>query len=49
MQVNDTSVVTIVVETDENGNQIGDPHRYPGGTGKAIKPFLEQTDRLMVT
>jgi hypothetical protein len=40
MQVNDTSVVTIVVETDENGNQIGDPHRYPGGTGKAIKPFF---------
>jgi hypothetical protein len=40
MQVNDTSVVTIVLETDENGNQIGEPHRYPGGTGKAIKPII---------
>lgn len=39
MQVNDTSVVTIVLETDENGDQIGEPHRFPGGTGKAIKPI----------
>lgn len=40
MQVNDTDVVTIIIETDENGNQIGTPHTYPGGSGKAIKPFI---------
>lgn len=40
MQVNDTTVVTIVIETDENGNQIGEPHSFRGGTGNAIKPFF---------
>ncbi|MBL7841382.1 MAG: hypothetical protein JNJ75_14665 [Cyclobacteriaceae bacterium] len=43
MQVNDTLVVTVVIETDENGNQIGEPHRFPGGTGKAIKPVISGT------
>lgn len=43
MQVNDTLVVTVVIETDENGNQIGEPHRFPGGTGKAIKPIISGT------
>jgi hypothetical protein len=41
MQVNDTTVVTIVIETDENGNQIGAPHPFRGGTGNAIKPFFD--------
>lgn len=43
MQVNDTLVVTVVIETDDNGNQVGDPHRFPGGTGKAIKPVISGT------
>ncbi len=46
MQVNDTTVVTIVLETDENGNQIGEPHRFPGGTGKAIKPFINGSGQV---
>jgi hypothetical protein len=41
MQVNDTTVVTIVIETDENGNQVGEPHSFRGGTGNAIKPFFD--------
>lgn len=40
MQVNDTTIVTIVIETDQNGNQVGEPHAFPGGTGKAIKPVF---------
>jgi hypothetical protein len=40
MQVSDTDVVTIVIETDENGVQIGEPHTLAGGTGNGIKPFF---------
>lgn len=40
MQVNDSDIVTVVIETDENGVQIGDVHTIPGGSGKAIKPFF---------
>ena len=40
MQTSDTEVVTVVIQTDENGVQIGEPHTIPGGTGKAIKPFF---------
>lgn len=40
MQVNDTLIVTVVIVTDENGNQVGEPHRFPGGSGKAIKPII---------
>lgn len=40
MQVSDAEVVTIIIETDENGVQIGEPHTIAGGTGNAIKPFF---------
>ena len=46
MQVNETSVVTIVIETDKNGNQIGEPHSFPGGTGNAIKPIFSSTGQV---
>lgn len=46
MQVNDTTVVTVVIETDENGNQIGQPHRFPGGSGNAIKPIFSGTGTI---
>ncbi len=46
MSVNNNLTVTIVIETDENGNQIGEPHRIPGGTGKAIKPFINGSGQV---
>lgn len=46
MQVSATEVVTILIETDENGDQIGEPHTFPGGTGNAIKPFFDDNNQL---
>lgn len=46
MQVSNTEVVTVVIETDKNGVQIGEPHIIPGGTGKAIKPFFNTGGEL---
>jgi hypothetical protein len=46
MQVNNTDFVTVIIETDENGNQVGNPHTFPGGTGKAIKPFFNATGQV---
>lgn len=40
MQVNDTLVKTAVIQTDENGNRIGEINYIDGGTGKAIKPLI---------
>lgn len=31
---------TILIETDENGNRLGDFHDFPGGTGKSFKPII---------
>lgn len=47
MQVNDSDVVTVVIETDENGVQIGAPHTIAGGTGKGIKPFFSTGGDLL--
>lgn len=46
MQVSNTEVVTVVIETDKNGVQIGEPHIIPGGTGNAIKPFFNTGGEL---
>lgn len=39
MRINNTEVVTVIIETDKNGVQIGEAHTISGGTGKSIKPF----------
>jgi len=40
-KVRDTTYTeTIIIKTDERGNRIGDINRSQGGTGKAIKPIL---------
>lgn len=46
MEISDTETVTIVIETDENGIQVGEIHTFAGGTGKAIKPFFNSTGEL---
>lgn len=40
LQVNDTLVKTVVIQTDDNGNRVGDFNYYEGGTGNAIKPLM---------
>lgn len=44
MQVNDTLIISALIETDENGNRIGDIHylreQEDGFIGKAFKPIL---------
>lgn len=40
-EVNDTTYFeTIVIKTDKNGNRTGEYNRIPGGTGKSIKPLI---------
>jgi aspartate 1-decarboxylase len=40
-EVNDTTYFeTVVIKTDKNGNRIGEYIRIPGGTGKSIKPLI---------
>lgn len=39
MEGDDGSAITIIIHTDFYGNQIGDMYKYPGGSGKVIKPF----------
>ncbi|HEU5291040.1 MAG TPA: hypothetical protein VFU05_10380, partial [Cyclobacteriaceae bacterium] len=35
-----TYVRTVLIETDENGNRVGDIHSFGGGTGKSFKPIV---------
>lgn len=37
------SPVTTIIRTDAYGNQIGEMYQYPGGSGKVIKPFSNDT------
>jgi hypothetical protein len=40
-EVNDTIFFeTVVIKTDKNGNRTGEYSRIPGGTGKSIKPLI---------
>ena len=45
MIVNDTLVISAIIETDDNGNRIGDIHYFPetenGFNSKSFKPIID--------
>lgn len=43
MEDADGSAITTIIRTDSYGNQVGKMYQYPGGTGKVIKPFSNDT------